>query len=204
MVKGVVDSAGRWVVRTAVRGSALLCLILLVIWVRSYYATDDVTFALQDGRFWDATWGRGLIQVQWGDGFPPSLFRAGAYFDSHAASAILTPTSFWTRLGYDKEFSADWKWGVVIVPFYAPAAVAAVLPSAWLLRVYLARRRRRRPWVCPGCGYDLRASTGRCPECGRTIPPQLARRPRVELRPETAGGAVGGGPGARSPSESPS
>ena len=34
----------------------------------------------------------------------------------------------------------------------------------------LSRREvRRRKGLCPGCGYDIRASTSRCPECGREI-----------------------------------
>ena len=38
-----------------------------------------------------------------------------------------------------------------------------LIPFAWLL----ARRRNRpRENLCPPCGYDLRASTIRCPECG--------------------------------------
>jgi hypothetical protein len=50
------------------------------------------------------------------------------------------------------------------------AASFAVPPAIWLVvSVLMAHRRRRRALVgrCAACGYDLRASPGRCPECGR-------------------------------------
>ncbi len=63
-----------------------------------------------------------------------------------------------------------WSWGFLIVgvPLWRPAVLCGVPPMAGLVRCRSARRRRR-TGLCPGCGYDLRASRefGRCPECGR-------------------------------------
>jgi hypothetical protein len=62
----------------------------------------------------------------------------------------------------------------VLVPFWFIALATAVLPAAWV-----APHVRARLFVPPGhcrhCGYDLRASPERCPECG--APAGLARVP---------------------------
>ena len=56
----------------------------------------------------------------------------------------------------------------LIVPFWFLALLTAVLPLMWLRRLNRQRVRRRRAvlGLCADCGYDLRASAGKCPECG--------------------------------------
>jgi hypothetical protein len=54
---------------------------------------------------------------------------------------------------------------ILSVPVWLPTLLSAILPALWFTRLLRARRARRQG-RCANCGYDLRATPDRCPECG--------------------------------------
>ena len=88
-------------------------------------------------------------QITW---FPPEHRFAGFAYE---------PNDFWGPVWAapfaHARFTARPLWFLVIL--------FAVMPGLWVWG-WMKRRRRVRNGVCLGCGYDLRVSEERCPECG--------------------------------------
>src|SRR5688572_9216250 len=82
---------------------------------------------------------------------------------------------YWDRFGFlfvtdrYEGFLRGWDFGL---PHWFLALLFAILPALHL-RALIRSRRRRRIGHCPRCGYDLRATPERCPECGTTSDQRL-------------------------------
>ena len=164
--------------------SLLLCVAVAGLWARSLVRQDVVSYA--GDAVWSLESGGGELRLrvdcvtshrrfEYHSGRPNSLrwimkgqrlekrelrllgFGYGT-FRERMAPSWRDPTGRMTPL---------WKVQIGSVPYWFILVLAAGLPvrSALKRRV---RHGRRRWGACTACGYDLRATPGRCPECGRS------------------------------------
>ena len=172
---------------------ALFCLALAGAWAWSYVSTRGLIYRVEEPRG-DGAWLAREYGLLWGKGnwiayrhesvsyrgrdmpaFREREWIALPPMDATTISNYATAKPFLgVRSLHDPQGGlGDW----LIVPAWWPVALTAIGPLAWvlILRRQALRRRRRREGLCINCGYDLRASTGACPECGAHIPPMISR-----------------------------
>jgi hypothetical protein len=107
-----------------------------------------------------------ILLQKLGEPAKPPLKDMGWKYRQAPASDIIGPSAE-TRARLGLSLDADLPGGNVdiVVGFWIVAILTAILP---IVRIGLRfrNRRRRHHGLCAICGYDLRATTGRCPECG--------------------------------------
>jgi hypothetical protein len=101
---------------------------------------------------------------------PPRSFTGAEIRAFHPQPPVVSFAGFRVQRGFRAEYLIQYG-RVYTIPFWFLSAVLGVPPAVWLRARWQERRRERSvrmfaAGVCPVCGYDLRATPGRCPECG--------------------------------------
>lgn len=176
---------------------SLLCLILfaatITLWIRSYRGSDYLSRnkvvkvepgAITSHRY-AITFTRGSIRLGSElhtyyphaatvyDKSKPAYWGYGRLGVGHLDWDAAPTSSLWNKLGfssYETGFASsfsDSNEKIVAFPAALPVILFAI-PPLLTFRVIRKRRLRRRANLCAHCGYDLRATPGKCPECGQT------------------------------------
>jgi hypothetical protein len=179
--------------------SLLLCVAIVVLWVRSYWVEDALVWIPQASERWIIASSRGQLAASHERIDDRSTFRRSSprslHLDRRAPSDLaLRPLlnryqsvhgDVWAGVGFfASEYRGATWWGgwskrhQWFLSHWMAAALAGVLPARYAIR---RRRSGVRQGICRECGYDLRATPERCPECGAIPDPA---------------GSTGGRPGA--------
>jgi hypothetical protein len=150
--------------------SLLLCVAVCVLWVRAQFVMDQLVVN-STRNYVELNGRRGGVWVLWIREPRDGPLWVSLEHDSRPPyPLVVRPYSWRHRIGLtiDRRIRAGVSPGVdtwVTLPYWFLAGLAAVAPS---LRLRQLRRRRcqRGKGLCPACGYDLRATPERCPECG--------------------------------------
>lgn len=152
--------------------SLLVCLATTLLWLRSYWRAD--VFYVCDSR------GSGLVIVSFSGRIiipPASRYTtwSGIGWRSIESYGLNRPMKYHWTFGVDSDYDS------VHFPHWSLIALTAIAPI-----IHLRRRRKALPrtsgLLCPNCGYDLRATPCRCPECGHTRPAPLTAPPKALLQ----------------------
>jgi hypothetical protein len=144
--------------------SFLLALATLVLWERSGTHHTLIRTHVKPDRYASLSSNKGRMQFQYVQTIYPYDRRPFSFREQPTDD---TDRFTWCAFHAGKfsfPYEVPQEFYFLIFPHWLLAALALALPVVRLLR----RQRRHPIGNCPACGYDLRATPHRCPECGHT------------------------------------
>lgn len=161
--------------------SPILCLATAILWMRNRHTEEAVIYRSRHsmscagvctGRvllslYQDMDFAREDLGFNWWSESRPQRLPADGWDDTWADYQ----TYAWRGFSYEWNASGDCLYRGVTVPAWFAVLSLSLLPALWV-----RRHRRRRidaarkvNGCCRTCGYDLRVSPRRCPECGTAV-----------------------------------
>ena len=161
-----------------------MCVVSVFLWVRSYRIKDEGAVWVRTGSRlnWSAggyaldgaaACSVGYSRYPWDQITRDGMNARGTWllWRYHAGDATYSswggnPSPLHVSASSD-EFGYGYSWSL-FVRYWVALTAFGVAPLAAAIRygVRAAKRRRRGKSSCRVCGYDLRATPDRCPECG--------------------------------------
>jgi Zn ribbon nucleic-acid-binding protein len=176
--------------------SLLLCVATVVLWVRGAWVNDIVGRVSPSGG-WDIQSWHGHLMLHTSNDPGDSPPTKTSWWPRPVTTADTDSPAFqknwWNRVGFvylsetypTRRRDEVWPRRTPLpaiehhrylrVPLWFVALLGAVLPASRLGRLLRWWKRHRLAHnLCPSCGYDLRASRDRCPECGTATAAKVA------------------------------
>jgi hypothetical protein len=166
-------------------GSLILCVPIACLWIRSSLGIEDSVYIHAPANRYRIDSEDGAIIVSWfvADPTDRGRQRIAFYFgednyelrhygvtnneeDGRYAMMWDPDTRSYSIFGVGILPARNWAGanGVARAPFWF---LLVIFGSPWFVRRVVRRRLvRQRVGLCASCGYDLRATPDRCPECG--------------------------------------
>ncbi len=154
---------------------------VIYFWVRSYGSADYLAYC-QDKRELGLISTVGHVIMYDEDAIPPFRWGSASGWECDTTRApdsiesYVLPNQPRKRsfLGFTLISGNNGRYTATarIIPFWSLALLASILPVLWLRR-RIRQLQASDPFLCQTCGYDLRGTPDRCPECGK-VPGNLA------------------------------
>jgi hypothetical protein len=154
--------------------SLVLCIATAVMWVRSHWRADSIEWARA----------RTLIRIRTAPGSVRfAIVFGGGYVSGWSFTSNPPPSALYTE-GFSFRHNSSgrsggigtWDEWMVSFPWSGACLLFAIAPAAWLIAPGHAHDWER-SGRCRVCGYDMRATPDRCPECGTAAPPRAVGCP---------------------------
>jgi hypothetical protein len=165
--------------------STLACALLVVLSFRSIYVGDLIRCRTASHTYFEIATIPSQLRLSRATNWPtdqPLTWMHGPYATLNNAGAIGYHLMDWKTLGFVTD-SQTWRVGngvnvtqmnvrTIALPYPILIAITG-LPAlmAWIILKLKSRqyKHRKEDGLCVACGYDLRAASERCSECGAKI-----------------------------------